>query len=990
MKKVLFLGAIALGASACAPDIAKDAPPTNPVVVAEFDPSASPPVVPSPNDLALNASTGLVNAPVNPASPAAEQEFTRDYVNTLNGFPASVSASTTVKDLDPTSVNGDSVRLIDLYEGTALSRPVPRDIVIGYNEDTDRINVIAPTGWPKGGRYAVVLVGGDNGLKSTAGEKVVPSATWAFASSPKPLVTCQDLTADDCRATTEIIPSLEQDPALRIADQTRTALLLEQLRRGYAPILDLAASKFSVKREDILLMWTFTVMNHPEATFDPAASIIPFPNDLLRIPATGTAPARLNLPLPTGPNPNPQEVAFITGLNTLDGWSTTAPIVSENGAATGAIDLGSELDLNTVKLGQTLLFIKATNTDKGTRPQVKVCLNCASSLKPDGSAQTSPQQLQIVPEVPLDESTQYAVVMLRGMKDTRGRTVVPNAAQALLRSSAPLVDANGKSQVSAVPDFLAARLEPVRQGMKGLYDALEAQGIKRKDVNLAWAFTTQSTRSVLERLKRVPDQVLPDPQYLTDRTAFIKGAMSQGRLDNSAVGRVFVGGFLSPYLLSDSDIGGVFNRATPRIDRLPFMLFLPSTPAPTGGYPVVIFGHGLTGNRTNVLAVANTMNANGFAVAAMDTVFHGDRTICAGISTRAPVVLYGDDPETPPLVIDSPDEACAYGTCDVTENSPTYGRCVSPMNASACDPSPTPSTDPSAVHGDRFCASRGEGRCLATGKCEGGRVRGQLGGMGLEDISAPSIGGWNFLNLANQFATRDNFRHHVVDFAQFTRVLGSDGINSRLTAAGVGTLNGATVDYVAFSLGGLQGTLSASVSERMRRVALNATGGGLVDVLLTSTNPPFVARRESFLAQLRSTGREPGTPKFDEFMNLVRTILDPADPLNYGYFLENAPSQPPGREAFIQFIKDDNVIPNPTTRLLRLAANRPGQSDRVVQAYMHDYPLPVDIKHGFFAIYDRNNGGDETLKAIRDAAQGQVANFLKTGMVTNPAPEPAQ
>jgi dienelactone hydrolase len=983
MKKVWFLGAIALGAAACTPDIAKDAPPTNPVVVAEFDPSASPPVVPTPNDLALNTSTGLVNAPVNPASPAAEQEFTRDYVNTLNGFPVSVSASTTVKDLDPTSVNGGSVKLIDLYEGTPLSRPVPRDIVIGYNEDTDRINVIAPTGWPKGGRYAVVLVGGDNGLKSTAGEKVVPSATWAFASSPKPLVTCQDLTAPDCRATTEIIPSLETDPALRIEDQTRTALLLEQLRRGYAPVLDLAASKFSVKREDILLMWTFTVMNHPEATFDPAASIIPFPNDLLRIPATDTAPARLNLPVPTGPNANPLEVALITGLNTLDGWSTTAPIVSENGAATGAIDLGSELDINTVKLGQTLLFIKTTNTDKGTRPQVKACLNCASSLKPDGSAPTSPQQLQIVPEVPLDESTQYAVVMLRGMKDIKGRTVVPNAVQALLRSSAPLVDANGKSQVAAVPDVLAARLEPARQGMKGLYDALEAQGIKRKDVNLAWAFTTQSTRSVLERLKRVPEQlnVPADPQYLKDKTSEIKQVMMQGSLDNASVGRVFVGGFLSPYLLNDPR--GVLNPTTPRIDRIPFMLFLPSTPAPMGGYPVVIFGHGLTGNHTNVLAVANTLNANGFAVAAMDTVFHGDRTTCAGLSPQSPFVYYGD-PQNP-FVMDAPDKACADGTCDVTANSPTYGRCVKTMSVSTCDPRPT-STDPSAVHGDLLCASLGQGRCMATGKCEGGRFLGQ----GLEPTDAPVMGGWNFLNLANQFATRDNFRHHVVDFAQFTRMLGSDGINSRLTAAGAGTLNGTTVDYVGASLGGLQGTLSASVSERMRRVVLNVTGGGLVDVLLTATNPPFKARRESFLAQLKSAGLEQGTPKFDEFMNLIRTILDPADARNYGYFLENAPSQPPGREAFIQFIKDDNVIPNPTTRLLRLAANRPGQSNRVVDAYMHDYPLPVDIKHGFLAIYDPLNGSNPALKAIRDAAQGQVADFLKTGVVTNPAPEPAQ
>ncbi|MFP2910585.1 hypothetical protein ACLESD_37210 [Pyxidicoccus sp. 3LFB2] len=974
MKKVLFLGAIALGAAACDPDIAKDAAPTNPVVVAEFDPSGSPAVVPSPNDLALNSATGLVNAPINPAAPAAEQEFTRDYVNTLNGFPTSISASTTVKDLDPRSVDTDSVKVIDLYEGTPLSRPVPRDVVIAYNEDTDRINVIAPSGWPKGGRFAVVLIGGENGLKSTAGDKVIPSATWAFASSPEPLVTCQDLTAPNCRAATEIIPSTESDPALRIADQTRTALLLEQLRRGYAPILNLAVEKFSVPREDILLLWTFTVMNHPEATFDPANNIIPFPNDLLRNPQTG----KLNLPVPAATPTNGLEVAITTGLNTLDGWSTTAPIISENGATTGPIDLGSQLDPNTVKLGETLLFIKATNRTTGTQPQVELCFNCASSRKADGSAQTIPQ-LQLVPKVPLDEGTQYGVVMLRGMKDIKGRTVAPTAAQALLRSASPLVDANGKSQVAAVPDILAARLEPARLGMKPLYDALDQLGIKRKDVNLAWAFTTQSTRSVLAQLNAAPAQanVPADPFFLKNMTTELKGTMAALQLDNDAVDRAFVGAYISPNLLDANQ--GVLNPQSQRADRIPFMLFLPAGPAPEGGFPVAVFGHGLTGNRTNVLAVANTLNAQGYAVAAIDSVLHGERTSCAGITSDV-----SSDPANP---VRTPDEACTTGSkCDVNPTSATFGRCIAtdPATAAACDPRPTAlatgETPAEGNHGDLVCAAQGQGRCLTTGRCEGGDFR-------RPDNNAnqpPFVSGWNFLNLTNLFATRDNFRHHVVDFAQFARMLGSDGLRGRLAAYNVGALNTTYVDYVGQSLGGLQGTLSASVSERMRRVALNAAGGGLVDVLLTANNPVFVARRTGFLNLLKSTGREPGMPQFDEFINLARTILDPGDPINYGYHLVNSPSQPAGRAAFVQSIKDDDVIPNPVTRKLLDAANRGGE--RTVQEYMFDIPqlAPTSVKHGFFAIRNPADPGNAFLESIRNSAQGQVATFLKTGVAPIP------
>ncbi|WP_164012628.1 hypothetical protein [Pyxidicoccus trucidator] len=987
MKKVLFLGALALGAAACDPEIAKDAAPTSPVVVAEFDPSGSPAVVPSPNDLALNSATGLVNAPVNPAAPAAEQEFTRDFVNTLNGFPASISASTTVKDLDPLSVDTDSVKIIDLYEGTPLSRPVPRDVVIGYNEDTDRINVIAPTGWPKGGRFAVVILGGEGGIQAKAGGKVIPSATWAFASSPDALVTCEDLTAPDCRAATEIIPSTETDPALRIADQTRTALLLEQLRRGYAPIINLAVEKYSVPRENVLLLWTFTVMNHPEATFDPGAAspIVPFPNDLVRIPATATTPARLNLPVPEPTPTNGQEVALATGLNTLDGWSTTAPIISENGAAMGAIDLGSELDPNTVKLGQTVLFLKLTNLDKGTQPQVKVCLNCMSSKAAGGSGKAPPQQLQIVPEAPLDEGTTYAVVLLRGMKDLKGRTVAPTAPQALLRSSAPLLDANKQSTVAAVPTFLAERLEPARLGMKGLYDALETQGVKRKDVNLAWAFTTQSTRSVLTQLNAAPTppvgpSVPADPFFLADETTRIKTTMANLRLETGAVDRAFIGGYLSPYVLTDDR--GTLGRAAVRIDRLPFMLFLPAGPAPEGGFPVVVFGHGLTGNRDNVMNVANTLNANGFAVAAIDTVLHGERSSCAGISAAAPIP--SSDPANP---IDTPNEGCSAGsTCDQNVNSATFGRCIAPETAAACDPRPTTPANPEVAHGDLTCAALGQGRCLSTGSCEGGDFnRAASGGDGLP--MPARISGWNFINVANLFATRDNFRHHVVDFAQFARVLGSDGLRGRLNAYGVGSLNTAQVDYVGQSLGSLQGALSASVSPRMRRVALNTAGSSLVDVLLTS--PAFAGQAAAFKGQLATAGRPEGTPQFDEFITLARTILDPADARNYGYFLLNAPSQPAGRAAFIQYIKDDEVLPNAVTANLLTAANRPGATN-TVQWYMAEIPqlTTFGAKHNFLTVNDQrldpSTGTGAFLKSIRDTAQGQIAGFLKTGSATLP------
>ncbi|MEZ5583895.1 MAG: hypothetical protein R3F37_15170 [Candidatus Competibacteraceae bacterium] len=44
---------------------------------------------------------------------------------------------------------------------------------------------------------------------------------------------------------------------------------------------------------------------------------------------------------------------------------------------------------------------------------------------------------------------------------------------------------------------------------------------------------------------------------------------------------------------------------------------------PPGGWPVVIFQHGITQDRTNVLAVADTLASAGFAAIAIDLPLHG-------------------------------------------------------------------------------------------------------------------------------------------------------------------------------------------------------------------------------------------------------------------------------------------------------------------------------------------------------------------------------
>jgi hypothetical protein len=298
--------------------------------------------------------------------------------------------------------------------------------------------------------------------------------------------------------------------------------------------------------------------------------------------------------------------------------------------------------------------------------------------------------------------------------------------------------------------------------------------------------------------------------------------------------------------------------------------------------------------------------------------------------------------------------------------SATFGRCISDTRA-ACDPSPT-----ATVPGDIVCSSQNQGRCLATSVCEGSSFRTNSSGV-------QYISGWNLLNLTNLFATRDNFRQHTVDHAQVARVLASAGTNAQLEAQGAGKLDGTQIDYVGQSLGGILGPLYTSASPHVRHAVFNVGGGDLTGVLLSS--PAFAAARTGFLGTLSSQGINPGTPGFDQFIGLAKTILDPADPINYIYAVENGsvvpqtPAVPAGREAFIQYIEKDQVIPNPLTDELIAAANNRSATQKKVDAYKFtptDAELALDKRHAFLLDFSGN-------PALTTQAQTQAVNFLDNG-----------
>jgi hypothetical protein len=99
------------------------------------------------------------------------------------------------------------------------------------------------------------------------------------------------------------------------------------------------------------------------------------------------------------------------------------------------------------------------------------------------------QAIIIHPAVNFDEGTRY-IVALRNMKDSGGALLTPNADFVAYRDGTPLADAEKEGR---------------RPLMEDIFDELEANGIDRSELYLAWDFTVSSSSSMTKRLLKMRD-----------------------------------------------------------------------------------------------------------------------------------------------------------------------------------------------------------------------------------------------------------------------------------------------------------------------------------------------------------------------------------------------------------------------------------------------------------------------------------------------------
>ncbi len=356
------------------------------------------------------------------------------------------------------------------------------------------------------------------------------------------------------------------------------------------------------------------------ARFDPANSIIPFPSNLL---FTGSLDGTLNIPVADPGDLSDPQVA----LNAQDGFSTVAPI---SAAFNAAID-SATVNANTVRVFE----VNLTGTGgavTGIVSELAWGTDFATSLS---SVDTSNQTLVISPLRPLKPKSHYMVALTRGIQSSDGRSAAPEATYIITKSASPLIDGSGKSLVLTLTDEQAQALEPLRQLVNAQEAALAGAGLSSDQVALSWTFSTQSTGDVLSVVRSNAAGASAINPVSIGTTAALLGA-GPGLAD------VYMGTLDVPYYLTNASTpsdptplgtfwqgagGSNLTRFNPApvatsTETIPLLVSIPNN-AGSAPWPVVIYQHGITTDRTTMLAIADALASAGFAVVAIDLPLHG-------------------------------------------------------------------------------------------------------------------------------------------------------------------------------------------------------------------------------------------------------------------------------------------------------------------------------------------------------------------------------
>ncbi|QDV06350.1 hypothetical protein Poly30_18590 [Planctomycetes bacterium Poly30] len=398
------------------------------------------------------------------------------------------------------------------------------------------------------------------------------------------------------------------------------------------------------------------------ARFAPSAGEIPFPNDLLY---SGSLDGTLNLPVADPTDPTDPFIA----LNTLDGFSPVAP---------GSVTFTRPLDPATVIPGDTVRMFEVTVSTASSPvggPVASIDRELVAGVE-FAAVVSGGNSIAVLPLAPLTPSTAvsnsvYLVVVTNGVTDSAGVAVSKDTEYLFASEETPFDPVTTPPQLVQLQGLINSHLAN--------YDA--QPNADRDEVVVSYTFTIQSVGTALETISQIAqgnesavisglcgqlgtcggdtaDNPFSDAMIRVNMNAMTIGTASELVGGPPGQAEIYVGVFESPYYLTQAEnlslmFNGLTNDTAPlntpwssryaanpvatdnnlsrfnplpnatSAQRMPLLLSVPTVAMPVNGYPIVIFQHGITSNRTALLGVAESLAAEGFAAVAIDLPLHG-------------------------------------------------------------------------------------------------------------------------------------------------------------------------------------------------------------------------------------------------------------------------------------------------------------------------------------------------------------------------------
>ncbi len=371
-----------------------------------------------------------------------------------------------------------------------------------------------------------------------------------------------------------------------------------------------------------------------------ATPVLPFPTDLF---FNGSTDGTLNLPA-NSLQPN------VSAVNALDGYSTTATI---------SVRFSGAIDPTTLTAANVrVIRVNVDNTTKATIGVGGVLtLGTDFSATVNADPTTGGANLLITPLKPLVPSSGatnvgYLVVLTNGIRSASGAPANADTDFETIKAALPTCTTITNSTLNGICRLTAAQ-----------FQIAGAVGVTTANIIQSFSFSTQNTRDTMNILAA---QVAGGPaRPIVARPTGLTTAQALPGLAGKA--SVWAGTLQVPYYLSrtapltaswtgnpspldaSSRFLTRFNPVPVATENLtiPVLYTVPNATAASGGvkpgtgWPVVIFQHGLGGDRTQALAIADALADAGFLVAAIDVPLHGLTSIANPLYASPANPLYG-------------------------------------------------------------------------------------------------------------------------------------------------------------------------------------------------------------------------------------------------------------------------------------------------------------------------------------------------------------